>query len=282
MANDAISILGCGWLGMALGRYLNEQGFFVRGSTTTSTKLPLLEEAGMKPFQLALEPDGLKGEDQDDFLASGILIVAIPPGRKNPQVARQYPEKFQQLVRLMNHGQKMIFTGSTSVYANLNREVKEEDAGEGELRESGKALLQTETLLQKQLDDRVTILRLGGLIGYDRHPGRFLRSGKVYAGGKRPVNLTHRDDCIRAIEAVFRQEAWGRVFNVVAEDHPTRQEFYEHAAHQLGLDPPVFQDDDHPSFKIVSNRKIKQQLSFQFKYGSPFDWLNDDEGKTAT
>ncbi|TVQ69093.1 MAG: SDR family NAD(P)-dependent oxidoreductase, partial [Balneolaceae bacterium] len=37
-----ISIMGCGWLGFPLGLRLLEQDHFVRGSTTTKDKIPLL------------------------------------------------------------------------------------------------------------------------------------------------------------------------------------------------------------------------------------------------
>lgn len=276
MAIQTISILGCGWLGLALGEHLQKGGYVVKGSTTTCAKLATIEEAGIIPYQLQLGLEGLQGEHDEDFLDTDLLITTIPPQRNNPEALQEYPQKFQELaVELSEHSNsKMIFIGSTSVYGNLNTEVDERDAGDGELRASGEALLETEDLLRENLEERLTILRLAGLIGGERHPGRFLSSDKTYTGGSRPVNLVHREDCIKAIEAVIEQNAWNQVFNVVADEHPSRQAFYEYAARQKGLTPPRFEEEEEESaYKIVSNRKIKEELGLSFTYPSPFDFL---------
>lgn len=45
-----ISILGCGWLGLPLAKALIENGFSVKGSTTSTDKLTALENDGITPF----------------------------------------------------------------------------------------------------------------------------------------------------------------------------------------------------------------------------------------
>ncbi|WP_321539617.1 NAD(P)-binding domain-containing protein [Flavobacterium piscinae] len=45
-----ISILGCGWLGMPLAKHLLQKGYSIKGSTTTETKLELLQNEGITPF----------------------------------------------------------------------------------------------------------------------------------------------------------------------------------------------------------------------------------------
>jgi 3-hydroxyisobutyrate dehydrogenase-like beta-hydroxyacid dehydrogenase len=51
-----ISILGCGWLGFPLGKYLVEKGHFVKGSTTSESKIALLSKVGIEPFLLKFSP----------------------------------------------------------------------------------------------------------------------------------------------------------------------------------------------------------------------------------
>lgn len=70
-----------------------------------------------------------------------------------------------------------MFISSTSVYGNLNREITEEDETFPET-ESGKALVKVEKLLRNEKEINITILRFGGLIGYERNPGNFL-AGKL-------------------------------------------------------------------------------------------------------
>ncbi|WP_417348319.1 hypothetical protein [Ferrimonas sp.] len=51
-----ISLFGCGWLELPLGKRLAEAGYGVRGSTTTETKLSQLRQAEIDPHLLTLTP----------------------------------------------------------------------------------------------------------------------------------------------------------------------------------------------------------------------------------
>ena len=52
MSTKSIAILGCGWLGLPLGKYLVEQGYRVAGSTTRAEKLSTIQAMGMEAFQI--------------------------------------------------------------------------------------------------------------------------------------------------------------------------------------------------------------------------------------
>ncbi|MFB6305982.1 MAG: SDR family NAD(P)-dependent oxidoreductase, partial [Flavobacteriales bacterium] len=71
---------------------------------------------------------------------------------------------------------------STSVYPALNRTIRENDAKAPE-KESGKALLNAEQLLNQETQWQTTVLRFCGLIGHNRHPGRFLTGKKSLSNG---------------------------------------------------------------------------------------------------
>ena len=62
-----ISILGCGWLGLPLAKALLENGFLVKGSTTSVGKLSVLENLGIQAFQIELSETKIQGE-VDSFL----------------------------------------------------------------------------------------------------------------------------------------------------------------------------------------------------------------------
>ena len=51
-----ISILGCGWLGLPLGKYLLQKGHLIKGSTTDKDKMETLKASGIQPFLLVLGP----------------------------------------------------------------------------------------------------------------------------------------------------------------------------------------------------------------------------------
>src|SRR5690606_15302388 len=109
--------------------------------------------------------------------------------------------------------------------------------------DSGKAMLAAEALFSENPAFQTTVIRLGGLIGPGRHPGRFFSGKKNVPNGMAPVNLIHLDDCIGLIEAVIEKNIWNGVFNACAPQHPSRQEFYSNAAKSAGLPLPHFRNE---------------------------------------
>ena len=101
-----ISILGCGWLGKPLAVSLIKKGFWVKGSTTSEAKIPLLASKKIQPFLLSIDNITTTVES---FLTAEILIVNIPS--KNI-------EGFKSLIPFIEKSsiQKVIFISSTSVY----------------------------------------------------------------------------------------------------------------------------------------------------------------------
>ncbi|WP_207784589.1 hypothetical protein [Marinifilum breve] len=181
----------------------------------------------------------------------------------------------RQIVSLIDEIQKsdiknVIFISSTSVYADINNEVTEENM-EAPSKNSGKALRIVEELFFNESDFQTTVIRFGGLIGYDRKPGRFFAGKKQLKNGDAPVNLIHRDDCIGIIQHVIENEIWGEVINACCPIHPTRKEFYKIAAEKNGFDLPEFIDGKE-NYKIINCDKLKQ-LGYSFKYQDPIDSL---------
>ncbi len=273
VAKGTISILGCGWLGLPLAEHLLEQGYHVKGSTTTEAKLERLAAAGIRPYLLTLDP-WLHGEQVRDFFDADALFLNVPPGRGNPQVEQDFHD-MTEAVRTELHYSPIhfvLFASSTSVYPDLNCTVVETDARRPESA-SGRALLEAEKRLLADSHFDTTVLRFGGLYGGDRHPGRFLAGRKQLANGAAPVNLIHRDDSIGLVSAILNQDVRGEVFNACADAHPTREVLYTRAAEKLGLAPPHFADEPMGNFKVVSNAKVKRWLGYRFLHPDPLQDL---------
>lgn len=271
MAIQTISILGCGWLGLPLAQSLIDEGYTLKGSTTTPQKINTLEEAGIGPYLIELDPD-LKCKDCDSFFDTDLLYVNIPPGRRDPDVLERHPKQVAALLDKVQQASidKMIFIGSTSVYAHGKGKVSETDTDpDADIRDSGKALLRAEQMLQDQPGLATTIVRFGGLYGYDRHPSKYLAGKKNVSKGNAPVNLIHRDDCIAIIKQIIEEDIFGEIFNAVSDEHPTRREFYTAVCEDYGLEPPTFQPDDRHDYKVVSNQKIKKRLNYSFIHPDP-------------
>lgn len=264
--NSSISIMGCGWLGFETGKFLVSQNFKVKGSTTSEEKLPLLEEAGIESYLLkANEKIDAPISSLKSFFSSSILLVNIPPGRRNPNVIEDHPKQIQSIIDMAKkYGvEKIIFISSTGVYGDENRVMSETDALRP-VRSSGKALVIVEKILKEEKSLKINILRLAGLIGGERKAGRFFAGRKDIKGGNARVNMVWRIDCIQVIYEIIRQNIWGEVFNVCADEHPFKKDFYVRKAKEEGFELPVFSEDAEANFKIVSNEKVKRILGVNF------------------
>lgn len=265
-----ISILGCGWLGLPLGEQLVKDGHIVKGSTTTPAKLDTIRAAGIQPFLIKVEDD-LVGNRLHEFFSTDLLILNIPPGRRDPDVEERHPQQIRAITEWVVAGEvkKLLFISSTGVYPNVNRVVTEVDDTNPE-RASTIALVVAENYLQLQNAFQTTILRMAGLVGGERKAGRFLAGKTDVANGNAPINLVHRDDCIQVIQKVISMAKWDEVYNVCADEHPTKKEFYIAQAYKENFEPPTFRvDEDEISFKIISNQKLKQELAYTFKHPDP-------------
>jgi nucleoside-diphosphate-sugar epimerase len=266
MKFDRISILGCGWLGFPLALDFLSKGFAVKGSTTTKTKVATLKAEGITPFLFTL--GRATTEVYKDFLANSDMIIINFPPKRIPDIIDIYPQQIQHILPHISKTQKVIFVSSTSVYQNTNSTVSE-TLNIAPEKASGKAVAAVEQVLQDALGARLTILRLSGLIGYDRLPGRFLAHKKDVLNGDAPINVIHQDDCIGLINAIIEKNAWGEIINGCADQHPLRKVFYTEAARQIGLTPPVFKAQNRISYKIIANTKSKTLLDYTYIHPDP-------------
>ncbi len=271
MSKKTISILGCGWLGLPLGKHLVNNGYSVRGSTTTKDKLRLLIESGIEPYLIDL--NNFDGNASGDFFKTEILLINIPPGKT--AVDCSYVEQIKKLESYFAGGKvkKILFVSSTSVYGNANREIDEENELTPET-SAGKVLAAVEKYLVGQPNIKATILRFGGLIGPNRNPAKYFAGKKNIPEGAVPVNLIHLDDCIGIVSEIIISDSWNQVFNACAEMHPTRAEYYKKACVRLGLPEPSFINERN-NFKIISSKKIKNKLNYTFKYPDPLGFPVD-------
>jgi len=245
-----ISILGSGWLGFPLAEHFVLKGHHVKASTTSENRLSELTSIKAEPFIIDIK--GLTSTIQT-FLQTNVLIINIPS---------KDLDAFSNLAREIEKSEveKVLFVSSTSVYENKNIHISESDGEES----TRSPLLTIENLFRNIGKIKTTIVRFGGLIGYSRNPGTFFRKGRLVHNPDSNVNLIHRDDCIEIISQIVEQDVWGEVFNCCADTHPTKREFYTHAAQSIGYPAPEFTNSGTNSFKIISNQKVKQILNYTF------------------
>ena len=242
-----ISILGCGWLGKMLAISLLEDGFSVKGSTTSEEKLDDLEKVGIEAYLVNIS----EFEEFDSFLNSDILIIAI---------TSKDVDGFENLISQIENSsiQKVIFISSTSVYGSLNRVVTEED----EVLKT--PLSEIESLFRDNTFFETTIIRFAGLFGDERQPYNWFKNRRKIPQPKGFVNMIHKDDCIEIIHTIIDQNCWGQTFNACSNHHPTRREFYTLAKVSNGFEIPEFENNTEYKWKIISSKKVQEVLDYTF------------------
>jgi len=241
-----ISILGCGWLGSALASSLIHKGYHVKGSTRSGNLK--MDIPGLELFTFDIEEET---PHYASFLESQIMVIAIP--------SKNIPAFKRLIAHLEQAGLKnVVYISSTSVYPFTNGTVTEET------QTKDTPLAEIESLFRASNAFQATIVRFGGLFGYNRKPGNFVKPGRKMSNPEGFINLIHQDDCVRIIEAIIAQNAWGETLNGVTDSHPKRRAFYIKEAAKVGKTEVEFDEDSETQYKIVSNKKLKELLSYEF------------------
>lgn len=261
---NQIAILGCGWLGLPLAEALLDNGFLVKGSTTSEEKFAILKSKGIEPFLILLSENGPKGLLSDFLTQSEILIIDVPPKLRGEN-KENFVAKMEKLLPYIENSsvKKVLFVSSTSVYSESQETITEATLPNPDT-ESGRQLLETEKILLNNSNFITTIVRFGGLIGPERHPIKMLAGRENLQNPDIPVNLIHQKDCIGIILKIINQEIWNETFNAVTPYHPTRKEYYHKKAEEMNLAIPKFTNEKTATGKLISSNKIETVLHYTF------------------
>lgn len=265
---NTITIIGCGWFGFPLATQLVKQGFKVKASKRDPDDLAQLQQAGIEAYQLDLAHIIADAKHSSLFDADAI-VINIPPGLRRGDT--DYLAYLTQLKNFIGERQyqKVIFISTTGVYPSLDQTVTEQDAAV--FNDSSDILLQAEAIFSAMQNS--CIVRFSGLVGPKRHPGRFFAGKTDVSGANVAVNLVHLDDCIAAVSLILSRKDTSAIYNLTANEHPTRGEFYVAATKHLGLIAPQFNQQEQPS-KIIDGQLISHQLGFEYAFSSPFKMLD--------
>lgn len=256
-----ISIFGCGWLGLPLGNHLIYKNHQVWGTTTQTSKLKLMEQMGIKPVLLKLP---LENEPKNEAIYdSEVIIIAIPP-RVNQFGNEHHVNQVKDVLHHINQpNAHVIYISSTSVYANDNTEKTEESP----VLQDNPLVLAENEIIKSGFD--YTILRFGGLMGYDRFAGKYY-AGKTITEDHSGVNYIHLDDAIAIITQIINQKISHQIFNICAPLHPSRKEVIENDCKKHYLPIPIFEAASQAiHFKIINPQKWINLTDYTFLYPNP-------------
>ncbi len=189
-----------------------------------------------------------------------IIHCASSRGGDADQYRRVYLNGAQNLLSVFS-GTPLLFTSSTSVYAQTDGSWVSESEPAEPMREAAKILRETEELV---LAARGIVARLAGIYG----PGRSFLLKKFLAGeavidrkDDRFINQIHRDDIAAALFLLCERGA-SEFYNVADNEPKLLSECYEWLAKELQRDlPPEGAAKQKrkrgDSNKRVSNKKLR-------------------------
>lgn len=264
--NDRIVIIGCGYVGLALGAEWRRRGCDLIGTTTSPDRCATIKAAGITPAIVSLgDHDGLCRV----ITGCDVVYLTAAAGRDRNNYRAVYEEGVRNLLTAARRAavRQIVYTSSTRVYGQDDGSWVDETSPTEPRDDRGRILLEAErTLLAESLDPDspiiATILRLSGIHGPDRELAHRIRAaaGTRRDDGNGFVNLVHRDDIVRALVRL-REVAYSGTLNL-SDDHPTtRRELYDRELSAAGLAPIHWQETaDAPRGKRVRNDLIKATL----------------------
>jgi len=260
MSESSVFILGAGFIGQPLATEMKSNGYDVSVSIRSKERNPEFVNQGISVFNFEVGNESINLPQRID-----VLVISYPIGSRKIVLG----EHLKQAAWIYKHFnfnslKQVILTSSTSVYPDGLGEIDETCTARPD--DYGLTQLEYEEALRSYFGDKLLILRLAGLIGKNRHPGRFLASRAQVQNPQSPVNMVHQGDVIRFVQALVKHGVIGEIFNLCHHDHPPRKVYYRAASKALGLEPPVFSSAQIPNPKVIKNNKSKSFFGFDYEF----------------
>ena len=256
-----ILIAGCGYIGEATADLFHSAGWNVEGWVHSK------ESAGRlaaKPYSIRAVDLSQRSEVAKCAAAFDAVIHCASSRGGDAEAYRQiYLNGARHLVEAFPQA-KILFTSSTSVYAQRDSSWVTEESETKPLRETSQTLLEVEKLILKKGG---IVARLAGIYGPQRSAllSKFLNgTATIDPNNDRFVNQVHRDDIAYALFLLLTREAHAsaQIYNVVDNQPLLQSECFAWLARRLDRPLPAIRKSEQPrkrgdSSKRVSNAKLR-------------------------
>jgi len=251
-----ILILGCGYLGRALGIALAARGDAVTGWVRSDASAAALPGDGIAPWRGDLaDPAAWEGLPRD-FDA---VVHCAASGGGGPEAYRSvYLDGAREALRQLPQA-RMVFVSSTSVYGQTGGESVTEESPAEPATETGRILREAEEAALAHRE--AVVLRVAGIYG----PGRGALFRKFRAGeaviegdGQRRINQAHRDDIVAALLRALdpADPLPGGIYNVSEDEAPSYLDYYGWLSERLGLPLPPFGPANPQRKRGLTNKRV--------------------------
>jgi nucleoside-diphosphate-sugar epimerase len=257
-----VLIAGCGYVGEAAADLFHSAGWNVEGWVHSKQSASQLSA---KPYSVRLvdvSKPGEVGECAGGFDA--VIHCASSRGGDAQAYRRLYLNGARNLLEVFA-GTKILFTSSTSVYAQRDASWVTEGSETKPVTETSRILLEVEKLILEKVG---IVVRLAGIYGPRRSAllSKFLNgTATIDPNNDRFVNQVHRDDIASALFLLLnrREQDAGQIYNVVDDQPVLQSECYRWLSQKLNRPLPPIRKSEQPrkrgdTNKRVSNAKLRR------------------------
>jgi nucleoside-diphosphate-sugar epimerase len=158
---------------------------------------------------------------------------------------------------------KILFTSSTSVYAQRDGSWVTEESETKPLRETSRILLEVEHLI---LGKGGTVARLAGIYGQRRSAllSKFLNgTATIDPNNDRFVNQVHREDIASALFLLLNRatQSSAQIYNVVDDEPLLQSECYGWLSQKLNRPLPPMRNSHQPRKRGDTNKRVSNTKS---------------------
>ncbi|RJT08078.1 SDR family oxidoreductase [Halococcus sp. IIIV-5B] len=276
-----VAILGCGYVGLELGRRLAPDHEVV-GVRRSADGCELIERAGFE----AVQADITSRDDLEDVPDVDTVVFAASSGGRDAAAAREvYVEGLRTAIEAFGTREdppdRLVYTSSTGVYGDHGGEWVDEETPIEPTTEKTEVLAEAERVAIEEAGSHGidgTVARFAGLYGPERYRLERYLDGPVTEGY---LNMVHRDDAAGAVRFLLAADAARGETVLVADDEPAdRWAFADWLADECGVERPEkrttearLADDDLSeaarrrvrTSKRCSNDKLRE-LGYEFAF----------------
>ncbi len=267
-------IFGVGYSAHACISELQKECSWIGGTTRSAGKAAALSAKGIQSFLF-------DGTGHSDEIAAALgradhILVSIAPGEQGDPVLNVFKQEIGNF-----RGRWIGYLSTVGVYGNHDGAWVDEDTVCKPVSQRSRLRFDAERAwldLANQTGVPTAIYRLSGIYGPGRNTFVNFEKGKARRLVK-PGQVFNRifvDDIAGAVSASVRTPAT-RIYNVTDSEPAPPQDVVTLAAELLGVDPPKeipFKTADlspmarsfYGENKRVSNKRVREELGYMFKY----------------
>ncbi len=234
-----VVILGCGYVGLELGRQLTDDHEVV-GVRRSDDGVAAIEAAGFEAVQADVtDLDALQSVPDADA-----IVFAASSGGRGADAARDvYVEGLRTAIEEFGSRddppERLVYTSSTGVYGDHDGDWVDEETAIDPTTEKTKVLAEAERVAREVAADHGidgTVARFAGLYGPDRYRLTRYVEGPVTEGY---LNMIHRDDAAGAVRFFLESDVARDETVLVVDDEPvSKWAFADWLADECGAPEP--------------------------------------------